>query len=66
MGREREVLIWLLLMITITPAGFNVAVLSAHDTIAECHLAATMIHWEDRMPLNQEATCMAADTEFAE
>ncbi len=67
MGRERKVLIWLLVMITLTPSGFDVAVLSAHDTIAECHVTATSsIHWDERMPINQEAVCMAADPEFAE
>lgn len=54
-------------MITLTPSGFDVAVLSAHDTIAECHVTATSsIHWDERMPINQEAVCMAADPEFAE
>lgn len=60
-------MIWLLLLIAITADGFQVAVIGAYDSIAQCHVAATTtLHWEDRMPINQEAVCMAADPEFAE
>ena len=60
-------MIWLLLLINLTPMGFEISLLSAHETLADCHVAATYIqHFEERMPINQEAVCMAADKEFAE
>jgi hypothetical protein len=56
-----------LLLINLTPLGFEISLLSAHETIADCHVSATYIqHFEERMPINQEAVCMAADKEFAE
>ena len=56
-----------MLLINLTPMGFEISLLSAHETIADCHVAATYIqHFEERMPINQEAVCMAADKEFAE
>ena len=38
--------------------GYSVEVQSEHSTMAECHVAATQIHWEERMPVNKELACM--------
>ena len=39
-------------------------VLSAHDTMAECHVAGTYINWEERMPVNKDMLCFATAMKF--
>ena len=66
-GWQRKVMTWLLLMVQISAShGFEVAVLSEHETMAECHVAGTRIHWEERMPVNKEMLCFATDVEVRE
>ena len=51
-------------MVMVATSGeFNVTVLSTHDTMAECHVAGTLIHWEERMPVNKEMLCFPTDVE---
>lgn len=55
---------WLLLMIIAEINGeFTVNVLSAHDTIAGCHVAGTFINFEERLPMNREMMCFPTDRE---
>jgi hypothetical protein len=55
---------WALIMVMVATSGeFNVTVLSTHDTMAECHVAGTLIHWEERMPVNKEMLCFPTDVE---
>ena len=57
---------WLLLMIQFNAVhGFEVVVLSHHNTMAECHVAGTKIQWEERMPVNKEMLCFATDIEVS-
>ena len=48
---------WVLVML-LFDGGYSVEVQSEHSTMAECHVAATHIHWEERMPVNKELACM--------
>lgn len=55
---------WLLLMIVASTNGeIAVNVLSEHETMAQCHVAGTKIHWEERLPINQEMICFLTDQE---
>lgn len=54
---------WLLLVIVAFDGKLSVEVVSDHETMAQCHVAGTRIHWEERMPLNKELLCFATDIE---
>lgn len=50
---------WLLMIVTaVAPGEFQNEVLSQHDTISQCHVAATQIHWEEMMAINNEMLCI--------
>jgi hypothetical protein len=54
-------MIWLLVLVTASNVTkIDTRVLSAYPTIAECHVAATQIFWEN-MPVNQEAVCIKTE-----
>ena len=56
---------WLLLLLIMEADGqITSHVLSAHDTMAECHVAGTYINWEERMPVNKDMLCFATDMKF--
>lgn len=55
---------WLLLVIIAADGDIAVNVLSAHETMAECHVAGTYINWEERMPVNKEMLCFPTDQEM--
>jgi len=56
---------WLLLVIVADVNGeFTVNVMSAHDTMAGCHVAGTYINWEERMPVNKEMLCFPSDVKI--
>jgi hypothetical protein len=56
---------WLLLMVIAEPNGqINAHVLSAHETMAQCHVAGTYISWEERMPINKEMLCFPTDIDI--
>ncbi len=51
-------MIWLLVLVTANSIdNLDARVLSVHPTIAECHVTATQVFWEN-MPVNQEAVCL--------
>lgn len=53
---------WLLVLVTVsTPRDFGFNILSEHETISECHVASTYIHWEEQMPINTEALCIRVE-----
>lgn len=54
---------WLLLLIVAVDGEIAVEVLSQHDTMAACHVGGTKIHWEERLPVNQEMLCFPTDQE---
>lgn len=54
---------WLLLLVVAIDGDITVNVLSEHETMAGCHVAGTKIHWEERMPINQEMMCFLTDKE---
>jgi hypothetical protein len=54
---------WLLLLVVAVDGDITVNVLSGHETMAQCHVAGTKIHWEQRMPINQEMLCFPTDQE---
>lgn len=54
---------WLLLVIVAFDGELSVEVISDHETMAQCHVAGTRVHWEERMPLNKELLCFATDIE---
>jgi len=54
---------WLLLMVIAVDGEITVEVLSSHDTMASCHVGGTRIHWEERLPVNQEMLCFPTDQE---
>jgi len=54
---------WLLLLVVAVDGDISVEVLSRHDTMAGCHVAGTKIHWEERLPINQEMLCFPTDQE---
>ena len=54
---------WLLLLVVAIDGDITVNVLSEHETMAGCHVAGTKIHWEKRMPINQEMLCFPTDQE---
>jgi hypothetical protein len=54
-------MIWLLVLVTATKIDkIDARALGGYETIAECHVAATQIFWEN-MPVNQEAVCIRAE-----
>lgn len=54
---------WLLLVIIAEVNGdLTVNVMSDHETMAECHVAATYISWEE-MTANKEMMCFPFDRE---
>ena len=54
-------MIWLLVLVTANSIdNLDARVLSVHPTIAECHVTATQVFWEN-MPVNQEAVCMRVE-----
>lgn len=56
---------WLLLMVIASADGeIAVSVLSAHETMAHCHVAGTKINWEERMPINKEMLCFPTEFQF--
>ena len=56
---------WLLLMVIASGDGeIAVNVLSAHETMAECHVAGTFLTWSERMPVYKEALCFPTEFQF--
>ena len=56
-------IVWVLLLVTgygVDSDSFDTKSLGGYDTIAECHVAATQIFWEN-MPINQEAMCIRVE-----
>lgn len=54
---------WLLLLVVAVDGEITVEVLSRHDTMAQCHVGGTRIHWEERLPVNQEMLCFPTNQE---
>ena len=53
--------VWVLLLVTgYGVDSFDTKSLGGYDTIAECHVAATQIFWEN-MPINKEAICIRVE-----
>jgi len=61
-AQRKMVVSWVLLWITaVGVEEFNVKNVGVFDTIAQCHVAATKMFWED-MPINEEAVCIRVET----
>tara|TARA_A100001011_G_scaffold395902_1_gene492240 strand:- start:9654 stop:9848 length:195 start_codon:yes stop_codon:yes gene_type:complete len=53
--------VWVLLLVTgYGVDSFDTKSLGDYDTVAECHVAATQIFWEN-MPINKEAMCIRVE-----
>lgn len=55
--------VWVLLLVTgygVDSDSFDTKSLGGYATIAECHVAATQIFWEN-MPINKEAMCIRVE-----
>lgn len=56
---------WLLLMIVAEISGeMTVYVLSDHETMSQCHFAATFIDWSEMMAANKELMCFPTDLDI--
>ena len=61
-ARRKMTVSWVLLWITaVGIEDFKFKNRGVFETIAECHVAATQIFWED-MPINEEAVCIRVET----
>lgn len=50
---------WLLIIVTaVAPGEFQNKVLGQYEMMSQCHVAATEIHWEEMMPVNNEMLCI--------
>ena len=53
--------VWGLLLVTaLNKYDFVTENIGDYETVAECHLAATQMFWDD-MPANKEAVCMRVE-----
>ena len=56
---------WLLLLLVMEADGqITSHILSAHETMAECHVAGTYIQFEDRLPVNKDMLCFGTDIDM--